>query len=63
MPPSINDRYHGSVAAARFLALLGVLSALLPATYLAANSRFDTIAVKFEGTVLRDPVIVQAGGG
>ena len=42
---------------------LGVLSALLPATYLAANARFDTIAVRFEGTVLRDPVIVQAGGG
>ena len=28
LPPSSNDRYHGSVAAARFLALLGVLTVL-----------------------------------
>jgi hypothetical protein len=40
--------------------LLAVLRQLLPATYLAANSRLDTVAVKFEGALLKDPVIVRA---
>lgn len=38
--------------------LLGSLSQLLPATYLASNSRFDTVAVTFEGALLRDALIV-----
>jgi hypothetical protein len=40
--------------------LLGVLSQLLPATYLAANSQADTVAVKFKDTLKKDAFIVQA---
>jgi hypothetical protein len=40
--------------------LLGVLSQILPATFLAANSRLDTVAVKFTGALQKDAVIVQA---
>jgi hypothetical protein len=40
--------------------LLGVLSPLLPATYLASNSKLDTVAVKFDGLVQKDAVIVRA---
>ena len=40
--------------------LLGVLSQLLPTTYLAANSKADTIAVKFKGTLMKDALIVEA---
>lgn len=40
--------------------LLGVLSQILPATFLAANPRADTVAVQFKGTLMKDAVIVQA---
>ncbi len=40
--------------------LLGVLSQILPATFLAANSKLDTVAVKFQGALQKDAVIVQA---
>jgi hypothetical protein len=40
--------------------LLGVLSQIIPATFLAANSKLDTVAVKFTGTLQKDAVIVQA---
>ena len=40
--------------------LLGTLSQLLPATYLASNSRFDTVAVQFDGLIQKDAVILQS---
>ena len=40
--------------------LLGVLSQILPTTYLAANPRRDTVAVQFKGTLMKDATIVQA---
>lgn len=40
--------------------LLGALSQLLPATYLAANPRRDTVAVQFKGALMKDAKIVQA---
>jgi hypothetical protein len=40
--------------------MLGVLSPLLPATYLASNSKFDTVAVRFDGLVQKDAVILRA---
>jgi hypothetical protein len=40
--------------------LLGVLSQILPTTYLAANSRLDTVAVDFKGALMKDALIVQA---
>jgi hypothetical protein len=42
--------------------LLGVLSQILPATFLAANPKLDTVAVKFRGALLKDAMIVQAPG-
>ncbi len=39
--------------------LLGVLSQLLPATYLAANARADTVAVRFEGSLVKDAAIAR----
>jgi hypothetical protein len=40
--------------------LLGVLSQILPATFLPANSKLDTVAVKFQGALQKDALIVQA---
>jgi hypothetical protein len=40
--------------------LLRVLSQILPATFLAANSKLDTVAVKFQGALQKDALIVQA---
>jgi len=40
--------------------LLGSLSQLLPATYLAANARQDTVAVQFKDALMKDARIVQA---
>ena len=39
--------------------LLGALSQILPATFLAANPKLDTVAVKFAGALQQDAAIVQ----
>jgi hypothetical protein len=39
--------------------LLGGLSQLLPATFLAANPRADTVAVQFKDALIKDVTIVQ----
>jgi hypothetical protein len=38
---------------------LGTLAQLLPATYIAANARADTIAVRFEGSLAKDATIAR----